>query len=57
MLQLLFAAGSLSRILRYGELHPVPLLTVGMLTNAGDDGREKDQAYRLALDREEGVAR
>ncbi|MFL5624998.1 MAG: zinc ribbon domain-containing protein [Ktedonobacteraceae bacterium] len=41
----------------YEELQPVPLLTVGMLTYAGDDGGTKGQAYRLALDEEEGVAR
>ncbi len=36
---------------------PLPLLKVGMLTYAGDDGREKGQAYRLALDADAGVAR
>jgi putative transposase len=41
----------------YQELQPVPLLKVGMLTYAGDDGREKGQAYRMALDLEAGVAR
>lgn len=41
----------------YEELQPLPLLKVGMLTYAGDDGGEKGQAYRLALDLEEGVAR
>ena len=41
----------------YEELQPVPLLKVGMLTYAGDDGREKGQAYRLALDLATGVAR
>ena len=41
----------------YEELQPVPLLGVGMLTYAGDDGREKGQAYRLALDLDEGQAR
>lgn len=40
----------------YEELQPVPLLKVGMLTYAGDDGREKGQAYRLALDLDAGVA-
>jgi len=40
----------------YEELQPVPLLKVGMLTYAGDDGREKGQAYRLALDLEAEVA-
>ncbi|HEY6407214.1 MAG TPA: zinc ribbon domain-containing protein [Ktedonobacteraceae bacterium] len=43
--------------LSYEELQPVPLLKVGMLTYAGDDGRDKGQAYRLALDLEAGVAR
>jgi putative transposase len=41
----------------YAELQPVPLLKVGMLTYAGDDGREKGQAYRMALDLDAGVAR
>jgi putative transposase len=41
----------------YGELQPVPLLKVGMLTYAGDDGRDKGQAYRLAVDLDAGVAR
>src|SRR6266571_4547485 len=41
----------------YEELQPVPLLKVGMLTYAGDDGGTKGQAYRLALDVEAGVAR
>ncbi len=40
----------------YEELQPVPLLKVGLLTYAGDDGREKGQAYRLALDLDAGVA-
>src|SRR5260370_3258208 len=41
----------------YEELQPVPLLKVGILTYAGDDGREKGQAYRMALDLDAGVAR
>ncbi len=41
----------------YEELQPFPLLKVGLLTYAGDDGREKGQAYRLALDVDAGVAR
>src|SRR5438876_1037403 len=41
----------------YEELQAVPLLKVGMLTYAGDDGREKGQAYRMALDLDAGVAR
>jgi len=40
----------------YEELQPVPLLKVGLLTYAGDDGRAKGQAYRLALDLDAGVA-
>jgi hypothetical protein len=40
----------------YEELQPIPLLKVGMLTYAGDDGCEKGQAYRLALDKDAGVA-
>jgi len=41
----------------YEELQPVPLLKVGVLTYAGDDGGAKGQAYRLALDLDAGVAR
>jgi len=41
----------------YEELQPIPLLKVGMLTYAGDDGGAKGQAYRLALDLDAGVAR
>lgn len=41
----------------YEELQGVPMLQVGILTYAGDDGRERGQAYRLALDLEAGVAR
>ncbi|WP_165423890.1 zinc ribbon domain-containing protein [Ktedonosporobacter rubrisoli] len=41
----------------YEELQPIPVLSVGMLSYAGDDGREKGQAYRLALDLDAGVAR
>ena len=41
----------------YEELQPLPLLKVGMLTYAGDDGPVKGQAYRLALDLDGGVAR
>src|SRR5258706_4303126 len=40
----------------YEELQAVPLLKVGLLTYAGDDGREKGQAYRMAVDLEAGVA-
>jgi hypothetical protein len=41
----------------YEELQSVPLLKVGMLTYAGDDGREKGQAYRLSVDLDAGMAR
>jgi putative transposase len=41
----------------YEELQPIPRLQVGMLTYAGDDGREKGQAYRLAFDLDAGTAR
>src|SRR2546425_5088770 len=41
----------------YEEMQPIPLLKIGMLTYAGDDGREKGQAYRLVLDLDAGVAR
>lgn len=41
----------------YEELQPVPLLSVGLLTSAGDDGREKGQASRMALDQDGSVAR
>ncbi len=40
----------------YEELQPIPLLQVGMLTYAGDDGGAKGQAYRLTLDMDAGVA-
>ncbi len=40
----------------YEELQPIPLLKVGMLTYAGDDGSAKGQAYRLALDLDACVA-
>src|SRR5205823_8162644 len=41
----------------YEEMQPIPLLKVGMLTYAGDDGKEKGQAYRMSLDLDAGVAR
>src|SRR5260370_5643975 len=41
----------------YEELQPLPLLQVGMLTYAGDDGGEKGQTYRLALDVDAAMAR
>jgi putative transposase len=40
----------------YEELQPVPLLKVGMLTYAGDDGPRLGQSYRLSLDLEAGTA-
>jgi hypothetical protein len=40
----------------YEELQPIPLLSVGLLTYAGDDGGKHGQAYRLAFDLEAGVA-
>ncbi len=40
----------------YEELQPVPFLTVGMLTYAGDDGPRLGQSYRCALDVEIGTA-
>jgi hypothetical protein len=40
----------------YEELQPVPLLSVGLLTYAGDDGGEHGQAYRLAFDLDRSVA-
>src|SRR5215472_4057673 len=41
----------------YEELQPVPLLKVGLLTYAGDDGGTAGQAYRLSFDLEAQVAR
>ncbi|MEO7021391.1 MAG: zinc ribbon domain-containing protein [Ktedonobacteraceae bacterium] len=41
----------------YEELQPIPFMKIGMLTYAGDDGGAKGQAYRLALDLDEHVAR
>jgi putative transposase len=40
----------------YEELQPIPVLSAGVLTYAGDDGSEKGQAYRLRLDADAGVA-
>jgi len=34
----------------YEELQPVPVLSVGQLTFAGDDGMEKGQTYRAKID-------
>jgi putative transposase len=39
----------------YEQMQAVPLLKVGMLTYAGDDGGAKGQSYRLAIDREAGT--
>jgi putative transposase len=41
----------------YEELQPVPVLSVGLLTYAGDDGGAKGQAYRFAIEPEQGIAR
>jgi hypothetical protein len=41
----------------YEQLQPLPLLGAGLLSYAGDDGGEKGQTYRLALDLEAGVVR
>src|SRR5262249_13009965 len=41
----------------YEELQPLPLLRSGLLSYAGDDGSERGQAYRLALDLEAGGVR
>jgi putative transposase len=40
----------------YEELQSVPLLKVGILTYAGDDGPQLGQSYRLSLDLEAGTA-
>jgi putative transposase len=40
----------------YEQMQPVPLLKVGMLTYAGDDGPKMGQSYRLSLDLEAGTA-
>jgi putative transposase len=40
----------------YEELQPVPLLKVGLLTYAGDDGGTAGQAYRLSFDLQARVA-
>ena len=40
----------------YEELQPPPLLKVGMLTYAGDDGPRLGQSYRCTLDLEAGTA-
>ncbi len=41
----------------YEHMQSIPLLKVGLLTYAGDDGGLKGQAYRLALDVDKAVAR
>jgi putative transposase len=40
----------------YEQMQSLPLLSVGLLTYAGDDGGAKGQAYRLALDLDRGRA-
>jgi putative transposase len=40
----------------YEEMQAIPLLKVGLLTYAGDDGGSKGQAHRLAVDSEAGTA-
>jgi putative transposase len=41
---------------QYEQMQAVPLLKVGMLTYAGDDGGAKGQSYRLTLEKEAGIA-
>jgi putative transposase len=40
----------------YEEMQAVPLLKVGLLTYAGDDGADKGQSYRLSFDLHAGMA-
>jgi len=40
----------------YEELQPLPLLKVGLLTYAGDDGGAKGQSYRLSFDVDARIA-
>src|SRR5229473_214082 len=40
----------------YVELQPLPRLSVGLLTFAGDDGGAKGQAYRFSVNQETGTA-
>jgi putative transposase len=40
----------------YEQMQGIPLLSVGLLTYAGDDGGAKGQAYRFALDLDRGRA-
>jgi hypothetical protein len=41
----------------YEEMQAIPLLKVGLLTYAGDDGAEKGQSYRLSFDLQAQTAR
>src|SRR5439155_8344110 len=41
---------------QYEQMQSVPLLKVGLLTYAADDGAVKGQSYRLSLDHEAGTA-
>jgi putative transposase len=41
---------------RYEEMQAIPLLKVGMLTYAGDDGGKQGQSYRLSFDLQAGTA-
>ncbi len=41
---------------QYEEMQAVPLLKVGMLTYAGDDGGARGQSYRLSFDQEAEIA-
>jgi hypothetical protein len=40
----------------YEEMQAIPLLKVGLLTYAGDDGGALGQSYRLSFDRQAGTA-
>lgn len=40
----------------YEQMQSISLLTVGLLTYAGDDGGAKGQAYRFSVDRDAGTA-
>lgn len=40
----------------YEEMQAIPLLNVGMLSYAGDDGGNKGQSYRLSFDLQAGTA-
>jgi putative transposase len=40
----------------YEQMQAIPLLNVGMLTYAGDDGGTKGQSYRLSFDLQAGTA-